>query len=607
MPIKERSPRQRGRRNAVPRISAATSLTPARAGRYPYAIAIVLVLITAMVFCRAPGNDFINYDDDLHVYNNKLINPVTPAGVWYFWDHPLISRNQADTKVYEQLYAPVFFTTYAILAGPARLSHTVNEPGLGTYTLNPAVYHTTNVVLHAVNVLLVFGILLLLVGNEWAAAAGALLFGIHPVQVEPVSWVTGLNNILSGCFGLSALWLYLLNLTDPKSKERTLREVGGTVLFVLALLTKPISIVFVFVAWVLGVLVLRKPVAECTRSLAVWAGIMAVCVIVNEIVQPKSIALDPNINVPAPFRAVISLNSFGFYLYKLVIPVNLAVDYGRTPRFLYNDHWTAVVALVPIVLAALAWWVYKSQPMVSAGIVVFFASLLPMSGIVPYYFHSTSVVADRYLYLSVFGPALVLAALLAKAPSKLWYAVAGVILVALAGLAYRQTMYWHNSETLYRHALSVNPHSQTISYNYGTMLAQQERYTEAIPHLAVAAKAGRHDAMENMALALDGYGNVLAKSGQVAQGMALFNQAVQYNPNLGRAHADLAIGLSRQGDVDGAIRELQTAVTLDPSNAEDRKDLSLLEQVQAGKKHLATPAPPPATPARAGAIAAGGH
>ena len=157
--------------------------------RRPLRIALILVLATLSVFSPVLGMEFLTWDDDINVYQNPLLNPPAPAGLAHFWTGP-----------HQNLYVPLTYTVWMGLAWFSRL------PDGG---LHPGLFHGANLTLHVAAVLVVFALLRLLVREDWAAGAGALLFAVHPVQVEPVAWVTGLKDVLGGLLLLTAVWLYL--------------------------------------------------------------------------------------------------------------------------------------------------------------------------------------------------------------------------------------------------------------------------------------------------------------------------------------------------------------------------------------------------------------
>ena len=161
---------------------------------------MALVVLTAATLGRLCFAEFVTWDDELTIFNNPHLNPPGEEIGW-FWRNPWM-----------ELYVPVTYTVWGGLARLARLQ----TPDLSGATLNPWVFHTANVGVHLLSVLVVFAILRLLLRKvvagkraEWAAFAGAALFAIHPLQVETVAWASGMKDLLCGLFSLLAVWFYL--------------------------------------------------------------------------------------------------------------------------------------------------------------------------------------------------------------------------------------------------------------------------------------------------------------------------------------------------------------------------------------------------------------
>jgi hypothetical protein len=176
--------------------------SPSRTDVTDWIIVAILVLATVATFCRACFSDFNNWDDPVNVSKNPYFNPVTLKGVFYFWQHPHAS-----------VYIPLTDTVWGILAAIARL----DAPENGVW-LNPWIFHTANVLLHAACAVLAYQFLRVISGNKWAACLGALLFSVHPVQVESVAWIAGMRDVLSGAFCLASLWQYVLYARQPSRR-----------------------------------------------------------------------------------------------------------------------------------------------------------------------------------------------------------------------------------------------------------------------------------------------------------------------------------------------------------------------------------------------------
>ena len=214
---------------------------------------IILVFVTVAVFRPVIGHQFLAYDDSVDVYKNPYLQARSLDNLLQFWRYP-----------YEGLYTPLTYTLYALAAwAPGLLAA---NPSAAVVP-DPRLFHGLNLVLHLLSVMMVWRILDLLLrrtrpagtrtavdGNslplEWAACGGALLFAIHPIQVEPVAWVAGFKDVLFGLLSLVAVWHYLRYVDakiqpGPGKPSRAWPHYGlATGVFVLALLAKPTAVVY---------------------------------------------------------------------------------------------------------------------------------------------------------------------------------------------------------------------------------------------------------------------------------------------------------------------------------------------------------------------------
>lgn len=236
-------------------------------------IKLLLGIAAISVFYSVCNYEFLDWDDGINISENPFLNPTSLQNVLYFW------QNQ-----YEGFYIPLTYTVWAIVA----LVSQNTLPYSPEAKLEPHLFHSANLILHILNVLLVFVILRLFINKacittknidlhnarrlDWAAGCGALLFAFHPVQVESVSWATGTKDLLCAFFSLTALWQYFLyatlEFTSPetngkketglKLSKKKFRYILASSAFIAALLAKPAAVILPIVAWVLDVLIVRK-------------------------------------------------------------------------------------------------------------------------------------------------------------------------------------------------------------------------------------------------------------------------------------------------------------------------------------------------------------
>ena len=546
----------------------------------PRILVCLLIFTPLVVFWQVHSHEFVLWDDNVNVFENPALRSVTLDNILDFWRAP-----------YAHLYIPLTYTLWALTAVMSRwltLQATNGVP------LNPQFFHSLNLLIHLTSGLVVWRIVRLLLDRavregqspvsgharmrlEWAACGGALLFAVHPLQVEAVTWVTGLKDVLGGCLSFVAIWQYLHyagGRVDVASSgkpargqvRRTWIHYGfATGAFVLALLAKPTAVVVPVVAWLLDVW--SWPQTWRTRRAAVlaWLVIAMLWGFFTSQVQPATTLL---FTVPLWVRPLIAGDAVAFYLYKLVFPVWLGPDYGRAPEGVLAQSWLWLTGLVPWGLAVWLWYKRTRVPWLVAATGVFVAGLLPVLGFIPFGFQNYSTVADRYMYISMLGPALALAWGLAQSPRHMLAIGCVAILGALGIRSAWQTRYWHTTMSLFEHALTVHPGSALAHNNLGLALAAQNRFPEAISHYTEALRL-----LPSYALAHYNLGHLLTSQGQTQEAMRHYAEALHLLPTYTEAHNNLGMALANQGRFTEAIHHYTEALRLQPRNAEAHNNL----------------------------------
>ncbi len=535
----------------------------------------ILILAVLAVFGPAARYDFVGWDDDIHVYNNPYLKPPTVESTIRFWEGP-----------YEGLYIPA---TFSLWAGLTKVSGALE----GEEVFKPFVYHGANIILHLLNVLLVYSILALLLEGEgggrarvaWAAGAGALLYGLHPIQVEPVVWVSSMKDLLCGFFSLLAIREYLvyakgLCVTDWGEEHRVVRvrpAAVGTVAFVLALLAKPAAVPVPVIAWLLLHFRCRNRDFDLQKSirsffeaphmlLVVWV-LLSTPIIFLAKFSEKEIPL--GFVAPLWARLPVALDAIGFFLGKLLVPFNLGIDYGRTPELVMEEGWFHCTWIFPVALAVFLVFL-KDRKRWLAAFGVFVAGVLPVIGLVPHGYQVFSTVADRFLYLALLGPALAFGWLFVSRRYKTIIIFCAVFLCLIGALSIRQRMGWADNVKLFEHALEVNPRSYMAHYNLGLTLSDREDRSEAVEHYrkALAIKPDYGRAHNNL-------GAVLTEMGRLEESIPHYAAAFRLNPgdvrayfNLYSAYNQMGIELADRGDLEGAVAHYRKALAINPAYAD---------------------------------------
>ncbi len=543
----------------------------------PLVIALLLVLVTGVVFHDVLTAGFVRWDDGMHVYANPYLHPVSARSFARFWMAP-----------YQNLYIPLSYSLYALLAILAHLPRPVPTVDGLWIDLNPRIFHAAGLCLHLVNVLLVFALLRRLLpgplgtaARDWAAGVGALLFAVHPVQVESVAWIAEMRGLLAGTFSLLALHAYLSGcwesppqppimgesersylsplvppLLGARGASPALFYALATLCFGLALLAKPSAVAVPLLALTLETLILRRPIRLWRGGLGIWGLLCIAFLWLTHTAQPVTV----DIVTPLWTRPLIAGDALAFYAGKLLWPTHLGIDYGRSPVWLTAQTGFGWTSLMAFALGVVVWLCRRRLPWLAASCALFAAALLPTLGLTPFVFQVYSTVADRYLYLALLGPALGVAWALASQMAKprvslaAWSGAAAVLLLFALG-SLTQTRCWQNSIALFSQALAVNPLSWVADNNLGAVALDRNDPADALPLLtdAIRLRPDYAEAHGNLGMALLATGN---RSGAEAE----FRAAIRLKPQGRSAYAGLGNALLSQGraaEAAAAFRQAQ--------------------------------------------------
>lgn len=412
---------------------------------------IILAILLAM--WPLLGSDFSSLDDPATISGNKRFNPVTLETLKNYWTAPAYG-----------LYVPVTYTVWSLLSLVAR----TNTPDPSGIQLNPWIFHSANVAFHIISALTVRRILMLLIRNRAAALIGALLYAVHPLQVEAVGWTSGTKDVLAGMFGLIAICLYLRwsgnDRKSIKNIKSMLRYVAALLSLATAMLSKPSAMTVPVLIVILDWLVIRRPLKNVLQSAWPWLVISGICMIVARMAQPATGIWEP----PLWARPFIVGDSIAFYLYKLIWPMGLAVDYGRHPQWAMQQPWFYFTWIAPAALLGVLWWYRKRSCIPLAALLVFAIAPAPVLGLVTFLFQYFSTPADHYVYLAMLGPALALGWLLGSVP-KPWLQRLAIAVIVLLGIrTHLQSYTWRDDFALFGHSVEVSPNGLLALNNLGS-------------------------------------------------------------------------------------------------------------------------------------------
>ncbi len=564
------------------------------------AIAIALFVLTALLFSRALGHDFVNYDDPDYVTANEHVQAgLTRDGVAW-----ALRSGEASN------WHPLTW-----------VSHMVDASLFGN---NPRGHHATSVLLHALNAALAFLALRRLTGALWASAVCAALFAWHPLRVESVAWVAERKDVLSGFFWFGVLWAYAVYAERRRdgSASAWLFYVLALVAMALGLMAKPMLVTLPCVLLLLDFWPLRRVTKDAVANLVVeklpFVALAAASSYVTFLVQKGGGSVTAALSFPERLaNAVVAVVG---YLGKFAAPIDLAVLYP------HPGQWPAkkVVACVVMVaaLSAFAIWQHRRRPWITIGWLWFLGTLVPVIGLVQVGLQS---MADRYTYLPMLGVQLAIVWTLAEFAARpgarrTWATIAAVVLIGCAARTWDQLGVWKNSGTLfdqaiavternylahdnrglflfnagqrdaaiadYRRALAINPGYVNANNNLGHALAEGGRPAEAIPFYRAALKSApaqlELEVRNNLA-------NALSDLNQLPEAMEHYAFVIARQPDHVNALNGSAVALAMQGNLAEAKARLERSLRLAPDNASALNNLgnvcAMLKEFDAAVRH----------------------
>ncbi len=530
----------------------------------PLVLLLALILVAYRDTLQA---GFVVWDDDDHVYENPHV--LARDGYGEAW------RDWRNTAFYPLTFT-MFFLEWRAAGG---------EPWL---------FHFDNVVLHAANAVglgLLGRALGLGAGVSWLAAA---LWGLHPLEVGSVAWITERKNVLYVFFYFAALLAYARSLSAP-SRRSALLWFSSLLLLVASLLSKATAVTFPIAVgllhWATGRVIDRRAVLRLSTYFAVALAVGLLHVFREEV--------EPGLDLGT--RIFIAARATWFYIGSFAWPFDLVAMYPRwDPARAVSFGVPALAALVVVLGLALGFWRSGRLPRAAVFAAGLFAcNIALVVGIIWFPYMRYSFVADHLAYLPSAGLAL-LAAIGAGAlcdrlevPAAVRATVAIGVCLGLAGLTKEQTGLWHDTERLWGGTLQVTPDSTVAHNNLGVFLLEGGRVDEARLHfdatlaidpqdstalfnLGVIA-AGRREwdtavsrykealrVNRGNALVWNNLGVVASERGDLEKAIAFYRHAIKLNPRDADSRVNLGAVLERSGDASGAMAEFETALTLNP-------------------------------------------
>ena len=542
-------------------------------------VCLLLAVVTLALYNPVNRHPFVNYDDDRYVTENAHVRQGLNADT-IGWS--LTSTEQAN-------WHPLTWISHAL--------------DVSLFRLNPAGHHLTSVVLHAVNVCLLFLLLMWATRRLGPSLFVAALFALHPINVESVAWVAERKNVLCTFFFFLALSAYGWYAQKPGWK-RYLAVFGS---FVAALASKPMVITLPFVLLLLDYWPLARgdktgenktPWSRLVLEKFPLFALSAASAVITMLAQQTGGAVRSTTEFSFGVRLANATYAYAMYLWKMIWPTHLAPLYPHPGGSL--SAWQVLLAAIILAIITALVWKFRSGRYLLVGWFFFLGTLVPVIGLVQV---GEAAMADRYAYIPLIGIFVMAAFGLSDlAERKGWgllpaIPVAAVALIALSFATHRQIGYWQSNEELWSHALAVTSNNFVAEDNLGGALILEGREEEAHAHFEAAARINPKDPMSHsnlgtyyethnqmrdavkeyeaavdmtsdpgmLAATYANLGVAYRGLGDDERAQASYKQALKYNPNQFNAWLGLGLLAQRQGKFVEAITNLSRSVEIQPT------------------------------------------
>ena len=532
-------------------------------------VCILLFIATFAVYSQVRNHEFIDYDDNTHVFENPHVREglTSESIIWAF------------TATQGVLWHPLTWLSFMA--------------DYELFGLNPGWYHLTNVFFHIANTLILFLFLRYITGALWRSAFVAALFALHPLHVESVAWVTERKDVLSIFFMMLAMWIYVKYAERPSLKKYFLI----LLFFVLGLMAKPMIVTFPFVLLLLdywplgrfrigkggrksitGELLTHRYKRITNRQLILekipfFAFSLARSIFTFFEVE-IGLTLYPLGSIPLRHKITNAIVSYVVYIGKMFWPNHLAIFYPHKGASL--PVWQVVFAgLFLIGVTVIVIRLARRFPYLPVGWFWYIGTLVPVIGL------GEKAMADRYTYMPIIGLFVIIAWVVQDISTRwshrkiILTLSAGIILTALMIGSWFQVSFWKDSVTLFEHSLDVTEDNYVLHYGLAQTLRRQGKIDEAVFHYKEALRIHREFYEPNDAL-----GSISAQRGDLNQAIKYFHEAVRINPYDPQVLSNLGLALGMQGRLNEAVSYYRKALKINPNLARTHYNLGYALKLQ---------------------------
>lgn len=507
---------------------------------------LLAIIVTFISMSPTLKNGWVNWDDEAYVLENKLLADVSPSGLQAIVLTPNIVGN----------YHPLTILSLAI-------DYQIDGK-------NPFIYHLHSLLLHVLNVFLVYQFVCLLFKKRLMALVVSLLFGIHPMHIESVAWISARKDVLFTFYLLAALISYVKYSEKRGEKASWGFYALSLLLFTISMLAKSLAMTFPVLLLLIDFLQFQKNWKKLILEKAPFFIITSFFIFITFHTQETEGAILNGAVLPWFDRIGIACYSIIHYLWKAVIPSQLS-PFHPYPFQLTNDiPWfiRCSVLIIPLLFIGL-WKRRKSDRILVFGFLFFLVSISPVLQLIPF---GRAMYAERYTYVSYIGLFILFAQLSLNIFKQLKYREkwqSAIItasffssIAVYTGVTFNQIQVWKNGETLWSDAIDAYPDDYFAYANRGSYYLNKKQTALALSDL-------NKSIMLYPSFAKAWHDRAIIHSNQKNYDLAFsdFSRAVALDTTYAQAYLNRALAATSQNNLDKAIEDLDKAIFLKPNYA----------------------------------------
>jgi len=498
---------------------------------------IVGIILSIVAFCLYPVllNDWVNWDDPLYVLGNPLVHELNGDSF----------RAAFTTPEVVGLYHPLTILSLAVDY------HFWAQDAFG--------FHLTNLIFHLFNTAFVFLLFRKLKAPLIVAGLVALLFGMHPMHVESVAWISARKDVLYLFFFLLSLIFYIKGISSERTKPFLWMGVS-LFAFTCSLLAKNIAFTLPFVLLLIDYLLQRKFSWKALLVKSPFFLLAIAAMFLAKSGQLESNSMDSLSTISYDQSIFFGMYNTVVYLFKSIVPIQLAAFHpfpaNGTPVLI---HYLAVLPFLGVLFALL--WSFRHARKVFFGLALFLITIAPLLQVIPF---GKAINSERYTYLPYIGLFYLIALLVEKLIRSdkkglryLTIAATSIWILLLTVQTRHQSTAWENSETLWTQVIDQYPDSQWAYMSRGLYFAKKGEMSEAMDDLNTSIQ------IEPFAQSLYERG-ILLERGNPDAALRDYYHSIEIDPTYARSHVNIGVLLARRNELDQAIKSFETAIHHDP-------------------------------------------